>query len=64
MKREVPAPACHSRFISTCCGMPAASPWRTKATTRARYKAYLGHEFRNGSKSEELSLSKCLPVYF
>src|SRR5262245_47476803 len=29
-------PRCNSRYIRTCCGMAAATPWRTPATTRGR----------------------------
>src|SRR5215813_5092614 len=31
-------PRCNSRYIRTCCGMAAATPWRTPATTHGRYK--------------------------
>jgi hypothetical protein len=38
-------PRCHSRYIRTCCGMAAAMPWRTRATTHGRYrpKAQIRH---------------------
>jgi hypothetical protein len=31
-------PRCNSRYIRTCCGMAAAMPWRTRATTHGRYR--------------------------
>src|SRR5262249_48010408 len=31
-------PRCNSRYIRTCCGMAAAMPWPTRATTHGRYR--------------------------
>src|SRR5262245_14117437 len=40
-------PRCNYRYIRTCCGMAAAMPWRTPATTRGRYR--LGSGTRTSS---------------
>src|SRR5262249_50021293 len=40
-------PRCNSRYIRTCCGMAAATPWRTPATTHGRYR--LGSATRTSS---------------
>jgi integrase len=31
-------PSCNSRYIHTCCDTAVAMPWRTRATTRGRYR--------------------------
>ena len=40
-------PRCNSPYIRTCCGMAAAMPWRTPATTHGRYR--LGSATRTSS---------------
>ena len=37
-------PRCNSRYIRTCCGMAAATPWRTPATTPGRCRLGSGTE--------------------